>query len=42
MEQYHYIANNVYNVDDTGISVVRAKMLEVLAKKVKRLLQSLV
>jgi len=36
MDQHHYTANNVYNVDETGISVVLAKMLEVLAKKGKR------
>lgn len=36
MDQNHYSANNVYNVDETGISVVPAKMPEVLAKKGKR------
>lgn len=36
MEQNHYSAHNIYNVDETGISVVPAKMPEVLAKKGKR------
>jgi len=36
MDQHHYSANDIYNVDETGISVVPAKMPEVLAKKGKR------
>lgn len=36
MEQNNYPASNVYNVDETGISVVPARMPEVLAKKGKR------
>ncbi|XP_023011872.2 uncharacterized protein [Leptinotarsa decemlineata] len=36
MEKHNYLANNIYNVDETGITVVPSKMPEILAKKGKR------
>nr|XP_023015844.1 uncharacterized protein LOC111505297 [Leptinotarsa decemlineata] len=35
MEKHNYLANNIYNVDETGIKVVPSKMPEILAKKGK-------
>lgn len=36
MEEFQYPATNVYNVDETGISVVPSKMPEILALKGKK------
>lgn len=36
MDKYKYTPNNIYNVDETGITVVPSKMPEILAEKGKR------
>lgn len=36
MNKYNYTPNNIYNVDETGITVVPGKMPEILSRKGKR------
>lgn len=36
MNKYHYTPNDIYNVDETGITLVPGKMPEILARKGKR------